>query len=491
MSTPVQELSGALLNQVPLSSHGMPQTLSHSNSQYLVVALFLTVGLPGILLWPIFGQLTAEVFLAILILEYAAYRLSRLAFRPGQSYVEIVFWTFVYCWLGLSGAAQCLAGRFPWPNVVQTSDNLVFTEIVIIAGLASHEVSLWFSRKKLHRSSALFAVPTTLRMYSLSILCLALSTWGIYQQGGVAAVTVPRYQVGEALISSSQDSLALKRELLTASALQHTPPWIALLVSVYLFRTRSRRGGASLLSVLLLLVLVAFNGVANYPPSLARVQSGAILISLAVAWIGPNLVKKRLFLLGLVITLTVIFPYTDYFRTPIYDDLEFNPHPVDTMIDKGDYDAFQMTSNTVASVSEQGFDYGYHLLGSILFFVPREVWPSKPNGTGADTGEAIGYTFLNLSSPMWAEFYNAGGIFAVIIGFAVYARWCGWAERVANGDGPALLVTAYLSGFEVFMLRGDLMNTFAYFGPGLLLLLVFIVKTDQLAYEPAVTLSLN
>src|SRR5690606_37951026 len=119
--------------------------------------------------------------------------------------------------------------------------------------------------------------------------------------------------------------------------------------------------------------------------------------------------------LALVLGLAVAFPYTDYFR---YDEPE--PLNLGTLADQyvgnGDYDAYQQMQTGVDFVRERGLAPEL-ALGPPLFFVPRAVWPDKPDDAGAVLGTYAGYTYTNLSSPLWIETYLWGGLPMVALAF--------------------------------------------------------------------------
>jgi hypothetical protein len=173
----------------------------------------------------------------------------------------------------------------------------------------------------------------------------------------------------------------------------------------------------------------------------------------------------------------VLFPYLDFFRTADGYDMRDVQSPASQLTQKPDYDAFQMTSNSIASVEDKGFDYGRNLLGSILFFVPRSTWTNKPWGTGQRIGEDLQYRNTNLSCPLWAEFYYTGGSVAVFFGFLIYGLASRRIENLASSgtDLPIYLILSYAAGFQIFLLRGDLQNAIAYSAPSYLLMGAYFI----------------
>jgi hypothetical protein len=148
------------------------------------------------------------------------------------------------------------------------------------------------------------------------------------------------------------------------------------------------------------------------------------------------------------------------------------------------YDAFSNMMATVDYVRVEGFSYGYQLLGSLLFFVPRSIWTSKPISTGELVGEHLvadyNFGFTNLSNPLISEsFINFGiiGLFLTAITLAVVLiKMTKW---LYSNNYLKKIMAFYFAMHLLFLLRGDFTNGFSYFiGP--LLAVVFLPKIIQL-----------
>lgn len=135
------------------------------------------------------------------------------------------------------------------------------------------------------------------------------------------------------------------------------------------------------------------------------------------------------------------------------------------------YDAFSNVAASIAYFKNVDITYGKQLLGSALFFFPRDLWEDKPLGSGQEIGNYLTDNFLmwfnNLSMPLvgegWMNFGFFGVVlFAVILAFVVnhFTKW------LYSGNFPNQLAAVYFAFHLVFLLRGDLMNGIAYFiGP--------------------------
>ena len=128
-----------------------------------------------------------------------------------------------------------------------------------------------------------------------------------------------------------------------------------------------------------------------------------------------------------------------------------------------DYDAYSMVARTLQYVGSFGATGGYQLLGALLFFVPRSVWPSKPEGSGNFVGAAQGQTVLNISSPLPAEGIVNFGILGLILFAVVTALICRGVDRwFLESNSAARLFYPFACLLLFFMMRGDLLSSFAY-----------------------------
>ncbi len=435
----------------------------------------VAVILPALAILMTEGRASFAMALAVCVTVYSGYRLSYLAFFSPRSMLQLTFWMFVYCWLGLAASVQLKADLYPWPRATD-SDGFLWTEALIIVGIAAYEMGVRFKgRPNGARPTILtIAPPSVQRFVILTLGCLAISSWAIYQQGGPSEVLRTRYEIGRTAKTSGR---ALSQRQ-TDISLQRVPPVVALLVAIYMFSDKlSSRRKRRFLAVSIT-ALVLFNLVANYPPSLPRTFLGFILVSIAALVLRNRARFVPLFFLTMIFGLTVLFPYADYFRSQTGYTTADIASPTQKLIEKSDYDAFEMVANTVQAVKVRGVAYGYNFLGAALFFVPRSIWPEKPHGTGWTVGEIVGYSSLSLilSSPLWAEFYYGGGFPLLIVGFWFYGYLTRRAERQEFRPPIAAVFVAYAAGLQTYLLRGDLLNAVSIIAPGAILLFMFVCK---------------
>ena len=203
----------------------------------------------------------------------------------------------------------------------------------------------------------------------------------------------------------------------------------------------------------------------------------------------PGLFKTnfRTFIL-LFLSMVVIFPISailTHNRTndsimEILSSSTFNVNSFFEVFSQLHYDAF---SNVVAAwdyMFQVGVSYGFQLLGSIFFFVPRAIWIDKPLSGGKEIGSFLTSNyemwFDNLSMPFVGESIMNFGYFGIIIFPIILAIVVIFFDRLLHSDDLLKrLVAVYFAFHIIFLLRGDLMNGIAYF-MGTFIALYFIPK---------------
>ncbi|URN13963.1 hypothetical protein LUW77_29285 [Streptomyces radiopugnans] len=318
---------------------------------------------------------------------------------------------------------------------------------------------------------------TPVRTLLLCGAALALAAVLVPAQGGPAAFFQSRQAVNEAAAQGDPGGAA--DQALAAWSLS-VPAFWALLALLYVPRTPG--GDRTLRGVrwILLPVLVAVNAVVNNPVSQPRFWAGTVLLTLVFA--APALRLPRAFRAGaaaVTAAVLLVFPYSDYFRHDKREPVEVLSL-AEQFTSNGDYDAFQQIATGVDHVRENGHEIR-DALGPPLFFVPRAVWPGKPDDAGVALARHAGYSFENLSAPLWIESYMWADFPGVVAVFALFGaagrRIDGVRHRLREHGGTlaALAVTAF-GFYQIILLRGSLLFVM---GPLTLLLLVPVLTTGR------------
>ena len=207
--------------------------------------------------------------------------------------------------------------------------------------------------------------------------------------------------------------------------------------------------------ILLFMMLVCL-----FPTAMSR--NAVAMYWLPVALLAFKPFKRQdLFVLTMLGGLLIVFPFFDnfrYFNGNISFSFSFDY--LNTM----NFDASQ---EFMITMKLKLVTWGRQLLGTLLFFVPRKIWPTKPLGSGATLAGVQG-VFSNISMPFVSEGYISFGyvgifVYAFIMAFvsAYFDKnyWHARNEAIRNWFAPFFFV---LVGSAPYLMRGDLMSSFAY-----------------------------
>ena len=436
---------------------------------------------------PVFSLASIPV---ALIIFYSSTRLAALSTSRRQQIVTVTFWVFVYVFLAFCPLLQITSNTFPWGSTPE-DDLLTKAALIVLLGLFAFDVGNRFIRqtRTIMVPSFLQRPLSRIAIWVLSVSALLSSVYLVQRMGGLGmllSTRLDRYQ-----ILSSEFDLPQMQLL---SNLATTPVYVLLVAMLTVWVAKYRRKQkAGLAWVAMTMALLAATLLLNNPVSTARLRVGTILLSLFFLlpwrrWSNAATVA------GLVAGLILVFPFMDLFRNSL--DASLSARVADTSMinevtQKGDFDAFVMIANTAAVTEDTGYQLGRQIGGALLFWVPRAAWPGKPIATGEWVAENVGYSFTNLSAPLWAEFYVDGSWILVFLGFVGYGRlvrildqWYETSGESAEVKVVSVLVPIY-AGYQIFLLRGSLMPAIAYFAPILLFAVLSSVSLrKQRRYRP-------
>lgn len=300
---------------------------------------------------------------------------------------------------------------------------------------------------------------------TVSFLAILLMLLGIFTvaRGGYL-ILFNRTIYGKSTIISLLSNSSLRmigNALITGFAL-----WVAISTLTYY---KEHKSLWSVFLVIVALVALIFNvpptGVPRYE---ATAVYGGILIS---RW--KRLKKDNLFFYLLAIGLLIVFPLLNSFRGTIYGHVTFEAvenslGDIGSNFLRADYDAYSMLLYTLKYVEQMGMTHGMQLVGALLFFIPSSIWAGKPGGSGALIIDqpAADYN-SNVSCPLPAEGYINFGVigtllFALVFSYILRYQDRKYWEKDEKLQNDSMLYACALP-FVLFMMRGDLMSTLAFF----------------------------
>lgn len=221
------------------------------------------------------------------------------------------------------------------------------------------------------------------------------------------------------------------------------------------------------------LVALGCLGIACFPTGLSRNMMASFYAGMLILMLDWSK-KGRWFSWVIFGGLILIFPAVEVFRwlSTLKKEglLNILLNSFGSAYVSGHFDAHQMIVTISRYVADAGFAWGKQILGALLFFVPRSIWPGKPEGTGHTAIVHLDqFYFSNASATMAAEGYVNFGlvgvvVLAVLFGLLVYRvdRFY-WRERTGfweekNGD----ILYPFAMFMFFFLLRGDMMSAWAY-----------------------------
>ncbi len=236
----------------------------------------------------------------------------------------------------------------------------------------------------------------------------------------------------------------------------------------------------TIISFLILILLVILLLVFKNPFTEKRNALGPIYITLIYLFY-PKLINSnaKTFLL-LFISMILFFPLMSALThvNASFNDVFANPQIViKSFTDAGGflntfnklhYDAFANIMATVEYVSINGFSLGYQLLSTLLFFIPRSIWQSKPLSTGEHIGNYLienhHFSFNNLSNPIVSEGYINFGLIGVFFMAILLSYFMIKFMKWLNSDSSLKEIIAFYFAIHlIFLLRGDFTNGVVYF----------------------------
>ncbi len=419
----------------------------------------LAFGVPGTLLLtvPDVGRSQGWV-VTILIAVYGGVRLSVAWVSGVPRLFDFFLWLYTYVFMGVAATVQMRTG-----DVAETTPGMnaaldLPTAYVVLLGLVAYELSrlVWFGLRRHAPAKELRpAGVSAFRGIVLYGVGFAFAAYYLYRLGW-QVVFADRYTAAD--LASQAWAEPSTRAIVNALAVY---PLLVATGAIAQVRQRSEQGiGRLAWSALVWLGVLGLLLVAS-PISSARYTFGTVAFAIACYFgVTRTRARARVAMGGMILAMIFLFPIADAFRssTVTFARSSF----FGEYAGNADYDSFWQIANAF-SYNQAGFVEPFRqLLGSLLFWVPRSLWPDKPTDTGVLLADYRGYAFSNLSAPIWAEFLVNGGVLLVAVGFAVLGPLLASLDRrmapVHHTGGWWGLVGAILPVYMVILMRGSLLQ---------------------------------
>ncbi|QIN77693.1 hypothetical protein GBA65_03270 [Rubrobacter marinus] len=380
--------------------------------------------------------------------------------------LHLVHWVFVYVFFFAAPLAQYKMGTFPWEELFSfETDRLVLTNLAVllwsVAWIAARVSQFALLR---HRPVPLGPRVSALGVWICAGLALFSAAYLLLTLGPMALISRGATDISAGNAFSASSSALVVDKLLRAF------PAAAVAGAVWF---ASRGNAHFLVRAGLLIATLGLLLVADFPSGSPRHLVGSIYLGLVLIFLNRYLRTGWPFVFLMVGGMLVAFPIMSalYLSTGPHETVPYlrDGSFLGAGMTTGDFDAYSMVGYTIGYLHDgPGSTFGHQLLGVLLFFVPRSIWPDKPFGSGYTVAVDQGLLFNNVSSSPIAEgLINFG--WAGVVLFAVALCWIfglldsSFRHAERSGEGTLLrLLYPFLIGFAFFLMRGDLLSSFAF-----------------------------
>jgi len=236
-----------------------------------------------------------------------------------------------------------------------------------------------------------------------------------------------------------------------------------LFLGALIISRRKHKSWLKILGLCLLAVLLVS------PIGIPRSLAGALYIPLAMMVFMPRYNSKYTQLCVVIIAILFLAPLADVFRflNSENTDVDLGSNFNLSYIFAGHFDAFH---NLTQVIELKYKSEGWQVIGILLFWVPRDLWAGKPQGTAVDFADYSGMSHENISFPLPAEFYVDYGVLGVAVGMfltgLLYRRIDMFLSRPQRPGSinSYLFELAHLemSLLGLYLLRGSVLVSFGY-----------------------------
>ncbi len=386
-----------------------------------------------------------------------------------------IYWIFNLIFLSAVPALQYLMGSFPWQKHFESITIIAANALILCCNIV---YSIVRAKQLKHNTesnlepssvSPLIISSKSLRTFLLlyfatAIVQIALQGKGIFLRSETTLLDQ---------ISNSTIQLLVDKFLKGISL-------FGLLFSVHLWRSNQLKK-----KVFIAIIIAGIMG--NFPTAVPRYWAATYYLSFLLTIFAQQWQKnKNLFANSVMAISFFAFPLLSVFRysiSKINSSFSTAKEVFEFSFLGGDFDAYTSLCSTINYVQEYGITWGRQLATVLLFFIPRSLWPSKSIGSGAIVNQLPHSDFTNFCSPFIAEGLINFGILGSVVFIGLLALFIArYDKHFWQNPKPSFNYFFYpiAIGMLFFMLRGDLLSSFAYtvgiYFSGRLLFAIIIAK---------------
>ena len=290
--------------------------------------------------------------------------------------LDMMFWLFSFFFFGIAPLLQYCTGIYNW-NLSPSNSEIIVTNLFILVFSLCYCIGNAIGKRSRIKQQI---VEFKIRKKRLNIL-LAFSF--------IITVFV-LWKLGfRNLLSSSTSSLSDSSssiDLIMNHGLRNISLFVVVMHILYCKEKKHVSGNTIIATVLFVITC--------FPTSLSRNMLASFYGGLFIILLEKHR-NKRLITYAIIFGLVLVFPAINVFRY-IFETEQSNllismVNNIRNTYTEAHYDAHQMFISIQQYTNKFGFSYGKQLLGVILFFIPRSVWPDRLHLP----------CWHNMSLPMW------------------------------------------------------------------------------------------
>jgi len=393
---------------------------------------------------------SASMFLLMLcLLAYVATAIVATRNKK-YGYIMVAFCIYHIAFLLLPALFHTAKNVFPFYATSYGEEIQVKTAIICLSFTIFFLAGFFFTRpfsKSRFPNHKLNASGQNLK---IAILIIIIALVGVVASYGIPSFMSSRREFSNANFGGDATTGVV---IITAS---RAASFLALLFMLEFKKSLSSTVFYAYISALGILFVIV-----NFPPSLSRYLFFSYILAVLYIYTSPTTKNKIFLFLAFLVGTITIFPFFNFISRGASDSFELDM--ISYYTTSGDFDGYQSIINVVQFTEDRFFTYGGQIIGALLIFVPRSIWPEKPFATGQIAAENMAYQFTNISSPLIAEMYIDFGYFGItalayLIGMAVRKidSYSVISKRFGNRAG--IILCAIFFSFSLIILRGALIG---------------------------------
>lgn len=385
----------------------------------------------------------------LLLIIWCAYRIFPFHYTPLSS--DTITYLFIYIFLGIAPLYQFSKGISIWGGESIKAFDYFYVTLILIGAVLIYDIAYRIT------SGTIISQSNTLNKHYVFIkskafiLCVISLIITLYAYRSYPILLIFReYNEDTRIVFDAFSNTSLN--LIYIICIRPLP--IVVLMYYNLMHQKQ-----TFFSFLILFIAL----ITNFPLSLPRFYVAGLYLPLLFTYfkslIRKPLLIKYLFIIGILF----IFPFLNQGRTVnSLSELEIGLIPDYDMFLTGHFDTFQ---NGLRVIRADFVTYGKQLLGVLLFWFPRSIWPGKPVGSGSVIADQFDLSFDHIALNYWAEGWINFGlpgtiIFSIILG-VINAKLDIRFYKTRATLIYRIIYYIYI-GMLFFILRGDLISCVAY-----------------------------